>query len=97
VTSKPCEHLLAVEPGPIPETGCIECMATGDTWVHLRYCVTCGEIRCCDDSRNQHASKHAAADGHPVIRSAEPYEMWAYCYEDDSSLADVTVARHERD
>lgn len=95
--TKPCQHLLALEPGPVPEGGCVECLATGDSWVHLRFCTECEVVRCCDDSPNQHASKHAAAEGHPVIRSAEPGEMWAYCYEDDAMLLDVAFAKYMRE
>ena len=91
VRTKACEHLLAIDPSPVPQGGCIECLATGDSWVHLRYCVDCGHIRCCDDSPNQHASKHAADSGHPVIRSAEPGENWAYCYKDEAILMDVAT------
>ncbi len=90
--TKPCVDLMAVRPGPAPEGGCIECLAAGDEWVHLRFCVACGGVRCCDDSPNQHASKHARAEGHRVIRSAEPGEMWAYCYEHGATLLDVESA-----
>jgi len=75
-----CPELTDVPAEPMPEGGCIECLAMGDTWVHLRYCVTCKETRCCDSSKNKHASKHAAADSHPVVRSKEPGETWAWCY-----------------
>lgn len=92
--TKPCEELLQVATGPVPEGGCIECLATGDEWVHLRFCSDCGEVRCCDDSPNQHASKHARAVGHPVIRSAEPGEMWAYCYDHDRLLPDIAFAKY---
>jgi len=77
-----CEHARAT-PGPTtPEADvCLECLALGDTWVHLRVCMTCGHVGCCDSSKNRHATRHAAAQAHPVIRSAEPGEAWAYCYE----------------
>jgi uncharacterized UBP type Zn finger protein len=80
-----CTHLdqiLVTEP---PETiaGCEECLKTGDTWMHLRMCMTCGTIRCCDSSKNQHASKHAAESGHPIMRSAQPGEDWSWCYVDE--------------
>lgn len=74
-----CEHLLAVENTPKPEGGCPDCLAAGDTWVHLRFCVTCNRVGCCDDSKNRHASRHAAAAGHPVLRTKEPDENWAWC------------------
>ena len=74
-----CEHLQAIENTPKPEGGCTQCIALGDTWVHLRFCVTCGQVGCCDDSENQHATKHAMASGHPVLRTKEPGENWAWC------------------
>jgi hypothetical protein len=62
---------------------CDECVKTGDAWVHLRTCQTCGATLCCDSSPNRHASKHAHATDHPVIASAEPGERWLYCYRDE--------------
>ncbi|WP_309570823.1 cation:proton antiporter [Deinococcus sp.] len=77
-----CEHAEA-NAGPVtPESDvCLECVALGDTWVHLRVCMTCGHVGCCDSSKNRHATRHAQTRQHPVIRSAEPGENWAYCYE----------------
>jgi uncharacterized UBP type Zn finger protein len=66
---------------------CAECIKTGDKWVHLRTCQTCGETLCCDNSVNKHASRHAQSTGHPVIISAEPGENWAYCYPDDKFMS----------
>ena len=63
---------------------CDECVPLGASWVHLRTCQECGGTRCCDNSMNRHASKHAASSGHPVIASAEPGELWLYCYPDDA-------------
>ena len=77
-----CTHLDAVEAdSPRPEGGCLDCLAMGDTWVHLRYCETCGMVGCCDDSKNRHARAHAMEQGHPVVRSLEPGENWAWCFE----------------
>jgi hypothetical protein len=80
-----CSHLESIQyvepPGPVE--GCAECLATGGTWVHLRMCQTCGEIGCCDSSPSQHASRHAAAAGHPIARSVEPGEDWSWCYVDE--------------
>ena len=77
-----CTHLDDLDPdAPRPEGGCQECIAMGDTWVHLRYCATCSNVGCCDDSKNRHARAHAAATGHQVIRSLEPGENWAWCFE----------------
>ncbi|WP_245556597.1 cation:proton antiporter [Deinococcus aquatilis] len=77
-----CDHAHA-HAGPItPEAdACLECIASGDTWVHLRTCMTCGHVGCCDSSKNKHATRHAHSQSHPIIRSAEPGETWAYCYE----------------
>lgn len=77
-----CEHLQDPRIVTARSVGCEECEKTGDTWVHLRICLTCGHVGCCDDSRNRHASAHAR-HGHPVIVSFEPGEHWAYCYPDD--------------
>jgi signal transduction histidine kinase len=75
----PCEHLQAVQNTAKPDGGCVDCAAVGDTWVHLRFCVSCHRVGCCDDSPNRHASRHAAAAGHPVLRTREPGENWAWC------------------
>lgn len=85
-TRKLCDELANVPLEDMPPGGCIECLAIGDTWVHLRYCVTCKQTRCCDDSKNQHARKHSAAAGHPVIRSKEPGEAWAWCYDHEGGV-----------
>jgi hypothetical protein len=60
--------------------GCVECLATDGWWFHLRRCASCGHIGCCDSSPSQHASAHAAANGHPVVRSFEPDEAWFWDY-----------------
>ncbi len=62
--------------------GCEECLAAGDTWVHLRMCHTCGRIVCCDSSPNRHAEAHSRETGHHVVRSVEPGEDWSWCYAD---------------
>ena len=62
---------------------CQACVKTGDSWVHLRTCQSCGVTLCCDSSPNRHASRHALASSHPVIASAEPGERWLYCYVDE--------------
>ena len=82
-----CPHLDAITSvrGPARRV-CDECVKTGDRWVHLRTCQTCGATLCCDSSPNRHASRHAAATGHPVVASAEPGERWTYCYVDDAVL-----------
>jgi thioredoxin reductase (NADPH) len=85
-----CSHLEAatarhtgVKPsGP----GCVECLAGGGVWVHLRLCLTCGHVGCCDNSPGRHATKHFHGSKHPVIRSYEPGEDWGYCYVDDEGI-----------
>ncbi|THF67773.1 potassium transporter KefB [Deinococcus sp. Arct2-2] len=77
-----CDHARANAGPTTPEAdACLECIASGDTWVHLRTCMTCGHVGCCDSSKNKHATRHARTQNHPVIRSAEPGETWAYCFE----------------
>jgi len=80
-----CSHLNAITKVEHPtRRECEECVKIGASWVHLRTCQTCGVTRCCDDSPNRHATKHAHASGLPVILSAEPGERWLYCYPDDA-------------
>jgi hypothetical protein len=80
-----CAHLDAIETVKHAKVRqCDECVKTGDPWVHLRTCQTCGSTLCCDSSPNRHASAHARASHHPVIASAEPGERWLYCYPDDA-------------
>jgi uncharacterized UBP type Zn finger protein len=80
-----CSHLDQVEVTELPAeiAGCEECLKIGGRWLHLRMCMSCGKIGCCDSSPNQHASKHARADEHPIVRSAEPGEDWSYCFVDE--------------
>lgn len=75
-----CEHLEGFTLIPSSAYECAECVKTGDRWVHLRTCQSCGVTLCCDSSPNKHASKHAKAHNHPVAISAEPGENWAWCY-----------------
>jgi uncharacterized UBP type Zn finger protein len=79
-----CTHLdqIAISP-PAEVGGCEECMRSGDRWLHLRLCLTCGHVGCCDSSPNRHASAHAREAAHPIIRSAEPEETWCWCYADE--------------
>lgn len=72
----------AIDPAVPPSgTGCVECLATDGWWFHLRRCAHCGHVGCCDSSPSQHASRHAAAAGHPVVRSFEPGESWFWDFE----------------
>jgi uncharacterized UBP type Zn finger protein len=78
-----CPHLeSAANPAP-RTTGCEECVASGDRWVHLRLCRACGHVGCCDSSKNKHATKHFQETGHPVMRSLEAGETWSWCYVDE--------------
>lgn len=79
-----CVHLddLAVEAAP-SGTGCYECTLTGSAWVHLRRCIECGRIGCCDSSPNRHATKHFHSTTHPLVQSYEPGEDWLWCYADE--------------
>jgi uncharacterized UBP type Zn finger protein len=67
--------------------GCEECLEIGGSWVHLRMCLTCGKVGCCDSSPNRHASAHFQEEGHPLVRSAEPGEDWVWCYVDQLPLS----------
>jgi uncharacterized UBP type Zn finger protein len=80
-----CSHLDQIEVTELPDhiAGCEDCLAIGSKWLHLRMCLTCGKIGCCDSSPNRHARKHAETAGHPLVRSAEPGEDWSYCFVDD--------------
>ena len=86
MASAPCSHLssILILEGPDEVDGCDTCLAEGGHWVHLRMCMTCGEVGCCDDSPGQHARKHAEAEAHPIVRSIEPREHWSYCFIDDA-------------
>jgi CPA2 family monovalent cation:H+ antiporter-2 len=68
---------------------CLECVALGDTWLHLRVCLVCGHVGCCDSSKNQHARRHYERGGHAVIASYEPGETWRYCFADDVMLPEL--------
>jgi uncharacterized UBP type Zn finger protein len=79
-----CKHLDQIQDvRPRTPEGCEECLKTGSEWVHLRLCLTCGHVGCCDDSPNRHATRHFHQSRHPVIRSLEPGEDWGWCYVDE--------------
>lgn len=80
--TRTCEHLNIREMKRAEKRECVECVKSGDSWVHLRTCQSCGATHCCDSSINHHATRHAQITGHPVIASAEPGERWLYCYID---------------
>lgn len=85
--SSRCTHLDSIKVDPPDEVaGCEDCMRTGSSWVHLRLCMTCGHVGCCDSSPNRHARQHVEESGHPIVRSAEPGETWLYCFADDVTM-----------
>jgi len=77
-----CRHLDQIQVTETRKHVCEECVQTGDHWVHLRLCLSCGHVGCCDSSKNKHATKHYHATEHPLIRSIEPGEDWMWCYVD---------------
>jgi|SRR5665213_3540138 len=80
-----CAHLdqVSIEQLPATSEGCEECLKSGDPWLHLRICLGCGHVGCCDDSPNRHATAHWRSSGHPIIRSLEPGEKWSWCFLDE--------------
>jgi diadenylate cyclase len=84
------DHLQEVTPRT---NGCEECLLMGDEWVHLRLCLTCGHVGCCDDSKNRHATAHFDSTRHPIVESLEPGEGWRWCYVDEVLIpSEVDVA-----
>ena len=83
-----CTHLDQVTVLELPARvdGCEDCLKTGDPWLHLRICLSCGHVGCCDDSPNRHATAHAGETGHALIRSLEPGEDWSWCFLDELAM-----------
>lgn len=81
-----CEHLLETDPVPARTSGCEECLKMGSEWVHLRLCLTCGHVGCCDSSPGRHATRHFHTTKHPVMASYEPQERWAWCFVDQVEM-----------
>ncbi len=80
----PCEHMREIVPGVKRSgNGCVECLKLGMQWVHLRECLVCGHVGCCDSSVGKHATRHFHGTKHPVMRSIEPGESWRWCYVDE--------------
>jgi uncharacterized UBP type Zn finger protein len=91
---KSCAHVDQVrDVEPDSTEGCPECLPVGDRWVHLRMCMVCGHVGCCDSSKNTHASKHAHAAGHPIMRSLEAGEAWMWCVVDKRMVEPPPAAR----
>ncbi|MGH9581942.1 MAG: UBP-type zinc finger domain-containing protein [Bryobacteraceae bacterium] len=84
-----CTHLGQVRLTSTNTHVCEDCIKTGDRWVHLRMCLTCGHVGCCDSSKNKHATKHFHSTQHPLIRSIEAGETWAWCYVDQVTFASL--------
>jgi hypothetical protein len=78
-----CTHLDQIQDVTPGTAGCEECLQTGDRWLHLRLCRTCGHVGCCDQSKNRHATKHFKATAHPIIEGYDPPEGWGWCYVDE--------------
>ena len=78
-----CKHFAHLHPVTPSAKGCEECLKMGSSWVHLRMCLICGHVGCCDSSPNKHATKHFHDTKHPIIRSVEPGESWAWCFVDE--------------
>ena len=83
-----CTHLDHILITELPDAvdGCEECLLSGDPWLHLRICLECGHVGCCDDSPNKHATLHAGSSDHPIIRSLQPDETWSWCYPDEVAM-----------
>ena len=84
MTVRPDPHLAFVRPvSPRTPGACEDCLALGTPWVHLRLCLTCGKVGCCESSPKRHERAHAQTDGHPIVRSLEPGETGRWCYIDE--------------
>jgi uncharacterized UBP type Zn finger protein len=88
-----CSHLKEIKITSTEKDVCEECVKTGDSWVHLRLCLECGHVGCCDSSKNMHATKHFHQSKHPLMRSIEPGEYWVWCYVDETEAGEVRPQR----
>lgn len=84
-----CTHLKEIKFTETETDVCGECVKMGDTWVHLRMCLICGNVGCCDSSKNKHATKHFHKAKHPLMRSVEPGEAWIWCYVDEIEAGEI--------
>jgi uncharacterized UBP type Zn finger protein len=93
-----CTHLDQITVLELPESvaGCEDCLREGGVWLHLRICLSCGHVGCCDDSPHRHATAHAQSAAHPLIRSLEPGEDWNWCYEDQVGMLIPEIRGHTR-
>ena len=94
----PCTHLDHVLVTELPEAveGCEDCLASGGEWLHLRICLECGHVGCCDSSKNKHASAHYRGIHHPIVASLEPGEDWSWCFVDEVGMVIPRVHGHTR-
>jgi uncharacterized UBP type Zn finger protein len=86
-----CTHLPGIKFKQTDKDYCEDCIKTGDTWVHLRMCLACGHVACCDSSPNRHATKHYRRTTHPLVRSIQPGEAWIWCYEDEMEAGELVA------
>jgi uncharacterized UBP type Zn finger protein len=93
-----CTHLDEIQITELPEAvdGCADCLAQGGVWLHLRICLACGHVGCCDDSPGKHASAHGRPPGHAIMRSLEPGEDWSWCFVDELAMRIPQVTGHTR-
>jgi uncharacterized UBP type Zn finger protein len=91
-----CTHLDQIRVTEPTKHVCEDCVKTGDHWVHLRLCLSCGHIGCCDSSKNKHATKHFRESRHPLVRSIEPGERWVWCYLDEVIAGEVPATGRAR-
>ncbi len=87
-----CNHLDQMKVTKPNQNVCEDCVKTGDKWVELRMCLSCGHVGCCDSSKNKHATKHYQQSQHPLMRSIEPGESWVWCYVDELSPGEIREA-----
>ena len=86
-----CAHLDQIKVRKTTTHVCEDCVKLGDTWVHLRMCLICGNVGCCDSSKNKHATKHFHKTQHPLMRSIERGESWVWCYVDEIEAGELAA------
>jgi uncharacterized UBP type Zn finger protein len=93
-----CSHLGTIEITQLPKSvpGCEECLQQDGVWLHLRICLECGHVGCCDDSPGRHATAHFHQSGHPLMRSLEPGETWSWCFVDELAMVIPEITGHTR-
>ena len=91
-----CEHVKEAKDLEPSKRVCEECVRVGDSWVHLRICLTCGHVGCCDSSKNKHATRHFHTTQHPMVRSIEWGESWGWCYVDEIAYDLSRGVKHAR-